>query len=115
MLLATERERLLRAACAVTPRGPVLSSFHAVERAGTAWPGRPGRAAAARPCSSGRPRAARRVGGPPVAARLVWHAGFVHYTTRAEIEELAGRVGRVAVYETSGHGRAVFGAPAGDA
>ena len=115
VLLATERERLLRAACAVTPRGPVLTSFHAVERAGAAWPGRPGRAGRLGRLLGRALRAARRVGGPPVAARLVWHAGFGHYTTRAEIEELAGRVGRVAVYETSGHGRAVFGAPAGDA
>ncbi len=108
VLVHADRERLLRAACAAAPRGPVLSSFHAVECEGTEALGVPG-------CAGelgerlGRPlRAARKLPGPPVKAKLFWDGGFVHYSTREEIEALAAAVGRRVAWECDVHGRAVF-------
>jgi len=108
VLVPADRERLLRAACAATPNGPVLTSFHARECEGTEALGTPGLAGRLGE-RLGRPlRTARRLSDPPVKARLFWGSGFTRYATREEIEGLAALVGRRVVWETGAHGRAVF-------
>lgn len=108
VLVRADRERLLRAACAAAPHGPVLASFHALECEATTPTSAPGRAAAAGKRLGRLLRAARKLDDAHVGASLVWHAGFAHYTTRAEIEALAAVVGRRVVCETDAHGRAAF-------
>jgi hypothetical protein len=108
VLLHADRERLVQAACAAAPSGPILASFHAKECEGTEALGAPGLAGELGERIGRLLRAARKLSGTPVKAKLFWDGGFVHYSTREEIEALAASVGRRTVWETDVHGRAVF-------
>jgi hypothetical protein len=103
------RIRLARAADRLTPNGAILLSFFAAgDRPLTASRAKKlGRALGA--------RVARRRHITPGAApddRIVWHLGFVHSCSEAEIDALARTVERESSYEASPYGHATLVAPA---
>jgi hypothetical protein len=109
VLSPTDGERLLRAAHTAAPQGPILASFWARENDAPTL-GR-GRAAAAGRAAGRGFRRLRRLSGPPVEARLLWHAGFARTFSREEIEALGSVIGRDIAWEAEPYGHAVFVAP----
>ena len=91
VLTADDQRRVLGAACALSPQGPVLASFFA--RGATAQ--RPGSRVGRLGATVG--RLVGRYRGVPVASRQIgflWHAGFTYWYSADDLDRLAARVDR---------------------
>ena len=106
LLTPSDREALLRACRAVSPRGPILASFYTARAEPPPGPG--SRAARA---AGGGLRRLRRLPPPPGGVTLLWHAGFRRCCSRDDIEALAAALDERVAVAMEPYGHATFGRP----